>query len=68
MGSPGRALDPLKLIVLIIFDSLWVSGALGNIRTSIVSNSPFGKRPWVLDMSISGYHFLLHVTNNVFSD
>ena len=49
----------------IIFDTFWVSGALGNISTSTVSNSYFETRPVAREMSIFGSHFLPHVTENV---
>ena len=50
-----------------MFDPIWVLEALGDILISIVSNSRFGKRPGVCDMAIFWFHFLPHVTSNVFS-
>ena len=58
---------PLKLIILVILGALWVYGVLGDILTSIVSNFQFGKRSVARDMTISGFHFLANVTNNIFS-
>ena len=48
----GSPLDSSKLIILITFEPLWVCQAIGNILTSIVSNSNFGKRPGVRDLTI----------------
>ena len=68
MVTPGGPfLDPSKLIVLIIFDPLWVYEALGNTLTSIVSNSHFGKQPVAPGMTIFVSHVLPHVNGNVFS-
>ena len=58
-------LDPSKLIILIIFDSLRECEALGDILTSVVSNPPFGKGPGARDMTILGSHFLPHVSESV---
>ena len=44
MVPPGEALDPFKLIISMVFEPLWVYGLLGDMLTSIVSNSHFGKR------------------------
>ena len=41
-------------------------GALGDILTSIVSNSHFGKMLGARDMTTFEFHFLVHVTNNEF--
>ena len=68
MVTPGgRCLDLSKLIILIIFEPLWVCAAIGIILISNVSYSQFGKRLGAGDMSIFGSYFPLHVTNNVFS-
>ena len=40
----GDRPDPSKLIIFIILTALWDYRALGDILTSIVSNSHFGKR------------------------
>ena len=53
-ATPRGALDLLKLINLIVFGCLWVYGALGDILTSIVSNSHFWKRSEARDMTIFG--------------
>ena len=66
--SGGRTLDSSKLINLIISGSLWVYEAVGDMLTSIVSNSDFGKRLGARDMTIFGTHFLFHFTNKVFFD
>ena len=44
-GFPGDPTHPLKLINLNISNPFGVCAALGNILTSVVSNSHFGKRP-----------------------
>ncbi len=65
----GRPLDTSKLIILIILEALWVHEALGDMLTSIVSNSHFGNRPGAKDMIIIiifSSHFLSHVSNNIF--
>ena len=49
-------LDPSKLIISIIFDSLWVCGAFGDMLTSIKSNYHFAKRPGARDMPMLGSH------------
>ena len=61
----GSPLDPSKLFLLSIFESLWVCEAIGSILSCIVSNSHFGKRPAAGDMSICSRNFHGHVTNNV---
>ena len=66
--SGGLPLDPSKLIIFITLGSLWVHEALQDMLTSIVSNSHFGKRSGVRNMTIFGQHFLFNVTNNAFSD
>ena len=67
MVTPGGPpLDPSKPVHLITFDPFWVVEALGNISTSIVSNSHFGKRPVARDTTIFKYHFLPNVTNKYF--
>ena len=48
----GPPLDPSKHIILIILGALWVYGALGDILSSIMSNSHFRKRPGARDMMI----------------
>ena len=53
----GPVIGPIKGLT-----SFWVGRALGNMLTSIVSNSHFGKRPVARDMTICGSHFLPHVT------
>ena len=63
----GPPLDPSKLLILVIFEPLWVYRAVGDILTSIVSNSHFAKRPAARDMTICGSHFLPHVTNHASS-
>ena len=40
-----------------------MSQALGNILTSIVSNSHFGKRPGARDVTVFGYHVGPHIPN-----
>ena len=65
MVSPGDRPRPSKLFYFFISDSLWVYVALGNILSSIVSNSHFGKRPVASDMMIFGLHFLLQITESV---
>ena len=49
----GSSVGPSKLISLIIFDSFWMYGALGDILTSLVSNSHFGKRREARDTRFS---------------
>ena len=49
----------------IIFDSLWVYGAFGNILISIVSSSHFGKRPGSRDITVLGVHDDPHVSEKV---
>ena len=69
MVTPGAlTLDPSKPIDLIILDALWKHQALGNLLTSIVSNSRFGKRHGAQEITICGSHFVSHVTEHVFSD
>ena len=51
----------------IMFKPVWVKGTLGNILTSIVSNSYFGERPVVGDMTVFGSHVGLHVSENACS-
>ena len=46
-----------------IFESFWVCEALGNILTTIVSNSHFGKRPGPRDMTIFESHVGPHICN-----
>ena len=41
--SGGIPLDPSNLINSIVLGSLWVHEALGDMLTSIVSNSDFGE-------------------------
>ena len=65
--SGGLALDPSKLINLIILGPLWVHEALGDMLTSIVSSSHFEKRPGARDMTICIPLFIPHVTLNEFS-
>ena len=68
MVTPGAlSLDPSKLMLFIIFDTLWVCETLGDILTSRVSNSHFGKRRGARDMTTFGSHSLPHVTGNIFS-
>ena len=43
-SPPGASLDPSDLIIFIIFVPVWVYEALGDILTSIVSNSQLAKR------------------------
>ena len=50
----GPSLDVLKLIILFLLGALWVCGALGDILTSIVSNSQFWKRSEAREMTICG--------------
>ena len=63
MALPWDALDPAKLIIPIIFDS--VCEAIGKILTNIVSISHFGKRPVEWDMIIFGSHVGLHVSKHM---
>ena len=58
-------LDPSKLSNLIIVGPFWMCGTLGNILTSIVSNSLFGKRPGARDMTMFRSHVGLHVNENL---
>ena len=68
MVTPGGPfLDPSKLNDVLALVALWVNGALGDILSSIVSNSHFRKRPVARDMTIFGSHILPHVTGNVFT-
>ena len=64
MAPQGYGLDLSKLIILIIFDPFWVWWPNGNILTSIVSNSHFGKRPGTRDMTISGPNVGPHFSHN----
>ena len=66
--SGGPALDPSKLMNFIILGSLWVHEALGDMLTSIVSNSHFGKRPGARDMTIFGCHVGPHIPNFVYRE
>jgi len=54
-------LDPSKLSNLIMFGC----GTLGNILTSIVSNSLFGKRPGARDMTMFRCHVGPHVNDKL---
>ena len=65
MPPPGRALDPSKHLILIIFDPLWAYRTLGDILTNIVSNSHFGKRPVARAVTIFVTHVLPQVTEDV---
>ena len=58
---------PGKLIILIIFEAFWVHQADGDMLSIIVSNSHSGKRSAAQVMTLFSSHFLLHVTNIVFS-
>ena len=49
-------------VILIVLGALWVYRTLGDMLTSIVSNSNFGKRSAARDMAIVGSHFLPSVT------
>ena len=62
MAHLGSPLDPSKPINLIIFDFFWV--VIGNMLTSIVSNSRFGKRPGARNMTIFGSHVGAHVSES----
>ena len=63
MVTPGgHSLDLLDLMNFIICVSFWV---LGNIVTSIVSNSHFGERPVIRNTSILGSHVGPRLSENV---
>mgnify|MGYP000267374036 CR=1 FL=1 len=65
MVTPGgHLLDPSKLTILIIFDPLWVCGALGDMLTNIVSNSHFGKRPTAREMTTFVSHVVSESVNS----
>ena len=63
MSSPGEPLDLPKRNNFYVFDAFWVCGTFGNILTSIVSHSHFGKRPRAQDMTIFGCHIGPHIRN-----
>ena len=66
-GFPRRrALELLKLIILIMLGAPWVHRALGDTLNSIASTSHFGKRSAARVMTISSFDFLTNVTNIVF--
>ena len=72
LGAPLRAWSPPgglpstpQLLDFIAFGFFWVDAAFGNILSSIVLNSHFGKRPVARDITIFGSHFLPHVTEHV---
>ena len=52
MAAPGVTLESSKLSICISFEPFWACEALGNMLTSIVSNSLFGKRSVARDMTI----------------
>ena len=52
-------------LVLIISEALWVYRAHGDMLSIIVSNSHFGKRRVVGDMTIFGFHVVAHIDENV---
>ena len=56
--SGGHTLDPSKVIFCLILGTLQVHEALGDMLTSIVSNSHFGKWPGARDMTIFRTHFI----------
>ena len=58
--SPQEKGDASNLISSIICEPLLVKGALGNILTSVVSNSHFGKRPGASD-------FRSHIGSHIFN-
>ena len=60
------SLDPSKLNDLIIFDSLGVYGALGDILIICVKFALW-ETLFSRDITIFGSHFLTHVTNSIFS-
>ena len=66
---PGRPPhDPLKLIILMICDPLWVNQALGNRLTSIVSHSHLWKQYGARDMTIFGSRVGPHIPNIEYLD
>ena len=62
VGSSPR---PFKNYEFHYFGPLWANGALGDILTSIVSNSHFGKRLVARDMTICGFYVGPHVNEHV---
>ena len=56
---------PKHFLIFMNVDPFWVRAALGNILTSIVSNSHLGKRLVDRDMTISGSHVDPHVSADV---
>ena len=62
------SLDPSKLIISNIVAPLWMCEALGNILTSFVSNSHFGKQSVARVMTTFRCHVLSNVTNILFFD
>ena len=62
---PRFSPDPSKIRILILFDPFWVCDPVGNVLTSIVSNSYLGKRPVAREMSILGSLVDPHVSENV---
>ena len=65
MASPWSPPSTSKLMNFLIFGLFWVRMALGNMLTSIVSNSHFGKRLVARDMTIFGCHVGRRVSENV---
>ena len=72
-ASLGHALERIQLVNvsgrrrynLFILEAFWVYRALGNMISSIVSNSHFGKRSVIRDMTIYRSHFLANNSNIV---
>ena len=56
MAVPRDSPALSKLLNFTVFGSLWVREALGDILTSIVSNSHFVKRSVPRDETIFGFH------------
>ena len=62
--GPGRLLMLLLMLLLMACDiPMYLHEALGNILTSIVSNSHFWKRPGARDMIVFGSHVSPHIPN-----
>ena len=59
--SGGPIIDPLKLVILIIFDSSWVYQTLEDMLSITVSNSHFWKRSGARDMIICWVHVGSHI-------
>ena len=61
--SGNLTLNRLKPIIFIILGAFCVYQTLGDVLTSIVSNSHFWKRPGARDMTILGAHVGSHILN-----